>query len=33
MNVKINAHVDKNVDKENHKTSKYIIKNFKYQKL
>jgi len=33
MCVKINAHVDKNVDKENHKTTKYIIKNFKYEKL
>lgn len=33
MNVKINAHVDENVDKENHKTSEYIIKNFKYEKL
>ena len=33
MCVKINAHVDKNVDKKYHQTSKYIIKNFKHLKL
>ena len=30
MNVKINAHVDSGVDIDNHKTSEYIVRNFKY---
>ncbi len=33
MNVKINAHVDANVDINNHPTSKYIVRNFKYKPI
>jgi hypothetical protein len=32
MNVKINAHVDENVNIHNHPTSEYVVKNFRYYK-
>ena len=33
MNVKINAHVDAGVDVNNHPTSEYVVRNFKYKSL
>ena len=33
MNVKINAHVDAEVDVKNHPTSEYVVRNFKYKPL
>lgn len=33
MNVKINAHVDAGVDVNNHPTSEYVVRNFKYKPL
>jgi len=33
MNVKINAHVDANVDINNHPTSEYVVRNFKYKPI